>query len=79
MREAVVVPRQGVEVVFTLDALEGFTGRRLTPDEACDVVRSQPNVFRRAANAAPVDDGVVTVTQSLLLERSWTVEAYADQ
>ena len=79
MREAVIVPRGSDEVVVTLDALEGYASRCLRPEEACGLVRDQPNVFRRAANASPVDDGVVTLTRSILLERSWTVETYADQ
>ena len=67
------------EVVVTLDALEGYANRRLSPTEAVSLVVEEANVFRRAANATPADDGTTTLTRSLLLERSWTLDAYADQ
>lgn len=79
MRDAVIVPRGGDEVVVTLDALEGFANRRLRPDDAVALVIEAANTFRRAANATPADDGVVTLTRNILLERSWTLDAYADQ
>ena len=76
MREAVIIPRGREEVAVTLDALEAFANRRLGADDAVTLVVEEARIFRRAANAVPADDGVVTLTKKLLLERSWTAEAY---
>ena len=78
MRESVVVPHGRDEVVIPLDALEGFASRRLGADDALAVVVEEAARLRRAANATPADDGVVTLTKTILLERSWTFDAYQD-
>ena len=78
MRDAIVVPRGTDEVVIPLDALEGFASRRLDPADALSLVAEEAGRLRRAANATPADDGVVTLTKSILLERSWTFDAYQD-
>ena len=66
------------EVVVTLAALEGLANRRLAPGDAVALVRDEANTFRRAANATPADDGTVTLTRLLLLERSWQLAEHAD-
>ena len=66
MRDAVVIDRADAEVVVSRDALEGWFGRAVPPAAAVARALSMEPILRRAANAAPPDDGTVTITARLL-------------
>ena len=76
-RDAVVIAGRP-EVVVTRSALEGWAGRAVRPDDACELVAAEADRFVRAARATPADDGTVTLTARILSSRSWEVEPHAD-
>ncbi|MEM8749301.1 MAG: hypothetical protein AAGF28_03305 [Pseudomonadota bacterium] len=77
-RDAVVVPAGANQVVITIEALESWANRSLTPDEALETAIDEKAMFREIANTLAAQDNVITVTSGILNSRSWAVQPYDD-
>ncbi len=73
MRDAVVVPAGANQVVITRDALEAHVNRSLSPDEAVEAAYDEAALLRTVANALGAHDNVITITNSTLNGRDWSV------
>ena len=76
MREGLVAPAAGGEVVVTLDALRAIAGWHVEPDEAVGEAIEHGALIRQIANAVPMIDGVATVTARIVDGRDWSVQPY---
>lgn len=77
-RGAVLIPAGGNQIAISIEALESWANRSLTPDEAIETAVGEKAMLAAVANATPVHDNVITITAGILNSRSWTVEDYDD-
>lgn len=77
-RGAVVIPSGVNQVAVSIEALESWANRRLTPDEAVETAVDEKALLAAVANATPAHDNVITITAGILNGRSWAVEEYDD-
>ena len=77
-REAVVIPSGTNVVAVTLDALESWVNRTLTPQEAVEAAIDEQAVIRTVANTVPAHDNVIMITTGIMNSRSWEVEPYEE-
>ena len=73
-RGAVVIPSGVNQVAISIEALESWANRRLSPEEAVETAVDEGPLFRAVANATPAHDNVITITSGILNSRSWAVE-----
>ena len=77
-RGAVVMPSGQNQVAITIEALESWMNRSLTPEEAVEAAVDEKAMFAAVANATPAHDNVIMITTGILNSRSWTAENYDD-
>jgi hypothetical protein len=77
-RGAVVIPSGVNQVAVSLEALESWANKRLTPEEAIETAVDEKALFAAIANATPEHDNVITITAGILNSRSWGVEDHDD-
>lgn len=77
-RGAVVIPSGANQVAISIEALEGWMNRKLSPDEAVEAAVDEKAMLRAVANATPAHDNVITITSGILNSRSWSAEPYDD-
>ncbi len=77
-RDAVVIPAGRDQLVISLDALESWANRSLSPAEAVEVAVDEKAMLRAIANATPAHDNVITITSGIMNARSWSVQPYDD-
>jgi len=77
-RGAVVIPAGANQVAISIEALESWFNRSLTPEEAIEAAVDEKALLAAVANATPVHDNVITITTGILNGRSWAVEDYDD-
>jgi len=77
-RGAVVMPCGINQLAVSIEALEDWTNRKLSPEEAVEAAMDDGAMFRTIANATPAHDNVITITVGILNSRSWSVEPYDD-
>jgi len=73
-RGAVVIPSGVNQVAISIEALESWANRSLSPQEAVETAVDEGAMFRAVANATPAHDNVITITRGILNSRSWAVE-----
>ncbi|MDD9910277.1 MAG: hypothetical protein OXR62_11355 [Ahrensia sp.] len=78
LREAVTVPAGPDLVVITQSAITNWAQVGGDPDEAVEAVVEHKAAFAAMANTISAQDGIITVTQSVVDSRSWSVEPYSD-
>ncbi len=77
-RCAVVIPSGANQVAISIEALESWENRKLSPQEAVEIAVDEKALFATVANATPAHDNIITITSGILNSRSWAVEAYDD-
>lgn len=78
-RGAVVIP-SGVNVVaISLEALESWVNRSLSPDEAVEAAVGEQAVIRAVANTISAQDNVIMITTNIMNSRSWDAEPHEEQ
>lgn len=73
-----MIPSGSNQVAVSLEALESWANKRLTPDEAVETAVDEKAMLATIANATPAHDNVITITAGILNSRSWTAEPYDD-
>ena len=77
-RGAVVIPSGVNQVAISIEALESWANKRLSPEEAVETAVDEKAMLAAIANATPAHDNVITITAGILNSRSWSVEPYDD-
>ncbi len=77
-RGAVVIPSGVNQIAVSIEALESWANKRLTPEEAVEAAIGEKALLSAVANATPAHDNVITITAGILNGRSWSIEAYDD-
>lgn len=77
-RGAVVIPAGPNQIAISIEALESWENRKLSPLEAVELAVHEKALFAAVANATPAHDNVITITSGILNSRSWAVENYDD-
>ena len=77
-RGAVVIPSGVNQIAVSIEALESWANKRLTPEEAVETAVDEKALLAAVANATPAHDNVITITAGILNSRSWAVEEYDD-
>jgi hypothetical protein len=77
-RGAVVMTCGVNQLAISIEALEDWTNRKLSPKEAIEAAIDDGAMFRSIANATPAHDNVITITTGILNSRSWSAEIYDD-
>ena len=75
-RGAVVIPAGADQVAVSIEALESWMNKSLSPEEAVAVAVDEKALLTAVANATPAHDNVITITAGILNSRSWAVEDY---
>ena len=75
-RGAVIIPAGADQVAISIEALESWTNRKLSPDEAVEEAVQEKSLFSAIANATPAHDNVITITAGILNSRAWSVKSY---
>ena len=76
MRDALVVPMTGGELVVTHDALISIAGWQLAKEDAVAEAVEHGATLRAIAQSVPCVDGVATVTRAVADGRDWSVDPY---
>jgi len=77
-RGAVVIPAGVNQVAISIEALEAWLNRALSPEEAIEAAAHEKAMLTAIANATPAHDNVITITAGIMNSRSWAVEPYDD-
>ncbi len=77
-RGAVIIPSGLNQVAVSIEALESWANRKLSPDEAVDAAVGEGAMLRTIANATPAHDNVITITVGIMNSRSWAAESAAE-
>ncbi len=77
-RGAVIMPAGINQVAVSIEALESWLNRKLSPEEAVEAAADETALLRAVANATPAHDNVITITAGIMNSRSWAVEPYDD-
>lgn len=77
-RGAVMIPAGANQVAVSLEALESWASRKLSPEEAVETAVGEKAMLSAVANATPAHDNIITITAGILNGRSWDADPYDD-
>ena len=77
-RGAVVIPSGANQIAVSIEALESWINKRLSPEEAVETAVDEKAMLAAIANATPAHDNVITITTVIFNSRFWTIDPYDD-